>query len=283
MRGIGVVGRIEATARAFGSAGAVAIGLAKRHRNYRRFIVVAPPRSGSTMLCRTLSKHPELISYEELFNESLIGWGPAYPSPLFRQAPLHQLRRQNPVDFLRRHVWCDQPLSIKAVGFKMLYNQILHSNNFDVAEYFSLDRSFEILHLTRRSLLRAYLSSVKTQRTGVSQKSAGQLDHADRPVTLDPHALVRYIVGMRRWHARIDTLFEGHDIYRLEYGHMVSNWTTVRADIFKHLGVSPIDVAPAVERLSTLSLRESIENYGFVADVLADFGFENEILDDCPV
>ncbi|HEV2674599.1 MAG TPA: hypothetical protein VGV37_08660 [Aliidongia sp.] len=245
--------------------------------DYRRFIVVAPPRSGSTMLVWTLSQHPAIASYGELFNGAFIGWGKEQAPAFVSQRHLERLCREDGPKFLASHIWNGRSPLIRAVGFKILYGQLLVPENKTLAAFLQRDTDLSIIHLVRHSLLRSYLSLVKSQQTGVYQNERRQAGYVDRPLTLDPQAVVRYFVGMRRWHAKIGEMIAGHSVHRLEYGEMVGDWPTASANVFKFLDVDPIAVPPAAGRLSTLSLEESIQNYAEVTERLAHFGLQDEI------
>ena len=147
MRGTSTIRRVGAAAGAIASNLAVAGGLVQHHENYRRFILVTPPRSGSTMLTWTLSQHPALVSYGEIFHESFIGWGKEPAPSLMSESRLDRLRRDDPLKFLSTHIWRGRAQSVKAVGFKVLYNQILSSDNRTLADLFCLDRRIRVIHL----------------------------------------------------------------------------------------------------------------------------------------
>lgn len=277
MPGISTVRRAISIAREMGRAAPLFGGNSDR---YRKFVIVTPPRSGSTMLTWTLSRHPALVSYGELFHSSLIGWDKE-PAPLFvSKARLDRERREDPVAFLRRYVWCNRPRALAAVGFKILYAQILSPENRTLSELLSRAQGIAIIHLARRSQLRAYLSVVKSHRTGVFQNQIGRDDYVDRPIVLEPQAVVQYLTVMRKWRAKVTEMFADHDVLDLEYGTVIADWPATRRSLFDFLGVPPFETEPAAKRLSTLPLCEAIENYEAVVRTLADFGYGDEIIDD---
>lgn len=100
---------------------AVQSGLLLGH-NAVPFVILAGPRSGSTLLQTTIDQHVGIQCMHELAREEL---RPPNFSRYFlgKRHFLAGLRKQDPREFLKAIFGTRQPMSVEAVGFKALYTQ----------------------------------------------------------------------------------------------------------------------------------------------------------------
>jgi hypothetical protein len=147
-------------------------------RDYVRFAVIGDARTGSTMLVHGLNDHPEIVCFREVFNflqdfvdYHVEGYDPRVGSEL-------QLRQEDPSRFLRDCIFNEQPAGTRAVGFKILYRHII--GNPAVEPVLSADKELRAIHIKRRNLLRALVSTMIAQNTG----RWVELDHRPEPLPI---------------------------------------------------------------------------------------------------
>lgn len=151
-------------------------------KTYRKYVVLSHGRTGSTILTRMLRGHSHIVDYQELFNvdfqaefrrgadraRSLRYW-------LDTVDPAKVPRRPEPVSLgaiseerlLDECVWHDGYADrIGAIGFKVLSYQWKHDGPFPSLRDQLRRRlpGLRVVVLTRRNLLRQYLSHVMAHR-----------------------------------------------------------------------------------------------------------------------
>jgi hypothetical protein len=143
--------------------------------DYVRFAVIGDARTGSTMLVHGLDDHPQIVCFREVFNflqdfvdYHVDGYDPRIESQL-------ALRKEQPERFLRECIFTPHPEGTKAVGFKILYKHIV--GNPAVEPVLAADAELRAIHIKRRNLLRAFVSTLIAQRTG----RWVELDHRPEP------------------------------------------------------------------------------------------------------
>ena len=89
----------------------------------QRFMVLCGPRTGSNMLTSALHSHPEIVCFREVFNFTLpaidynvAGFDGRDPAAL-------ALRKDEPAVLMERCLFSGHGPSIRAVGFKFIYEQ----------------------------------------------------------------------------------------------------------------------------------------------------------------
>lgn len=113
-----------------------------RHRllgtnDFKMFVIISRPRSGSTWLVTLLNSHPNCITRGELFRHPT---GSDAKSMYYRQ-------------FHRK--WTRK---VELVGFKIFYHHPLASDDKTVWELIAKDPTIKIVRLERRDKFRIYLS-----------------------------------------------------------------------------------------------------------------------------
>lgn len=207
------------------------------------FVVFTTPRSGSGWLIDTLSSHPEVVAYAELFHlerRTAPGYG-ASDMPYFDvyldSVPRWARRARvfHRVAFLRR-VWAGRP-GVRAVGFKLMYDQAQRHRG--LLTLLSLRRA-RAVHLTRANLLEALISWQVARETGVYHVRRGEAPPRT-PVSLDAerlHAQLEQdelaVSGARRRLERVR-------LPRLEvaYDELVARREETLERVLRFIGVEP--------------------------------------------
>lgn len=124
--------------------------------DYKKFILLATPRTGSTLVAGLLSSHPNALCRHELLNKT--HFGKKYPYDAFDE----HFRQ-----YLTEEIWDrDKPGGLTAKGFKVMYHTLKHRTEQTIINYL-LSEPFYIIHLIRRNVLNVYLSALLSRKLGV--------------------------------------------------------------------------------------------------------------------
>ena len=150
---------------------------ADRECNKTHFIVLAHPRSGSTMLSSALATHSQVVMYGEVFNDDAHTRQHDFPGDLRKKRQnggFSVTRRADPyhpnrvaADFLSHSVfyprWRIAPM---AIGIKIFYDHARATPPERRAwDFLQTSDHLRVIHLQRENLLHAYLSLQKALAT----------------------------------------------------------------------------------------------------------------------
>ena len=167
----------------------------------RKFILLSTQRSGSTWVIDMLNSHPQVKAYEELFLENwkekptwagakdIFTWN-AYWSN--RKAALNELIKPYFYFKYLGRVYTSRNVSLKAVGFKVMYSQIRHHPPLF---FCLLLHRISVVHLIRKN----YLDVILSERAVVMRDMPHSYDRVDEvKIYLDPSNLLSIL----RWKER---------------------------------------------------------------------------------
>jgi len=220
-------------------------------RSYRRFVILAPARSGSTMLMQRCQSHPQLRCYGELLNSSLH----SFPDP---------------ARHLRRQAWNHHRNTIRAVGFKLLYSHYARLRD-DLLPILCGDAPLPIIRLERRDLLAMYLSWVRTQETGVYHVTDPRHLTAPPARRIDLVDLERFL---HDHHGRCDLAardLAGNPVLDLVYEDVLADPTASDRAICDFLGVPHKPLSEKILRTGIVPPRDLVENLDEVLALLQAF------------
>ena len=149
----------------------------------RKLVVVAAPRTGSTMLATMLNAHPDVVCGGEVLNDVWIDTGgridwahkSRHARALEDDPAIHALRREDPIAFLGRLNELAAAEGFRVVGFKLLYAH--GSLRAGVVEYLAGLPDLSVIHLRRLDRLRRLVSLKRAVASGewVARDAAGSL------------------------------------------------------------------------------------------------------------
>ena len=226
---------------------------------YTKFIILGRARTGSNFLASMLRSHGEIICFGELFHfrRETIRWD----HPGFEVTPeTLALRDRDPLAFIDTRVFGDVPQSVKAVGFKLFYNQA--QDDFrSVWNYLKAQKDCKVIHIRRRNIVRVHLSEKladKTQRWVILRDDDA---HQDVAVELAFSDCLRTFEHMEECIERYQRFFADHDVLDVFYEELVSN-TDVETDrIQRFLGVPPRQLLARTRKQVRQPLTTMIRNY----------------------
>ncbi|CRI63004.1 hypothetical protein THIOKS11100017 [Thiocapsa sp. KS1] len=235
----------------------------------RKFVVLTTQRSGSVALIQSLSSHPDIVCFGEIFLKGAtyarnMSVPPGRSNFLYeeyiRESLSNRVRallapKASERDFLETFYGRHEDKA--AAGFKLMYSQIAnHRGTLD----WILRHDVGIIHLVREDALRVILSRHTRVKTGVAH-SAAKIDAAS--LRLDPVGLVRQLDAREKNVKRFrELLTDKPGSMEIRYEHYLENRPSENRRILQFLGVSPdIELTSGVVKQATRPLREIIENY----------------------
>lgn len=243
-------------------------GLLPASADYTRFITVGSPRTGSTLLMRTLNNHSGIVGFGEIVKNI-----DRYPGHYHEFGHGEALFRRDPVSFLESRVFRKYPPVVGAVGFKIFYHHAPRDTAWGKAvwDYLLAQSDLKILHLKRRNLLKTFLSRKQAGLTGEYIKYSG----AGRAVALDAAEARAFFEQTRAAEQEYDAMFSSHPTFEVVYEDLTGNFGTVMRGIQSFLDVAHQDVDPGTEKRPSRSLSSQIENYAALKAQFAESPWES--------
>jgi LPS sulfotransferase NodH len=172
-----------------------------KNNDFRKYIILSTPRSGSTLLSRMILAHPNVTGRGEYFD---------------------RLKGKNPAKLLEK-IFKPQRKSIKAVGFNIHYNHPADEKKREAWELLKECQDLHIIHLSRKNILRYYLSSkiacklnlfrIKTAKDRPSLES--------RRVSISPPELTNIINDITERYRLYNKIFSKKTIIEIEFEKII--------------------------------------------------------------
>lgn len=233
-------------------------GDAGDHRDYRRLVVLANHRSGSTMLVSAIDAHSRAVCYSEIFNAG---------RPMFHArgrtlgSRLLQVHRNVwPRAFLERFVFRGYREGIDVVGFKAFASQIRDPRFAAVLRETIADPHTRRIRLTRRNKLAQHLSMIRAERSGSWSSSDGKPEDR-RPIRLEPRECAVALAMLERADRFVAEAIGGLEALDVAYEDFRRDPEAAFARVQEYLGLPVEPFRPRLRKQRTIPLSESIENW----------------------
>ncbi|MEO7210680.1 MAG: sulfotransferase [Chitinophagaceae bacterium] len=231
----------------------------------KRFVIITLPRSGSTVLVKTLDMHPQVFCAGELFYfpgkiyhsenqfpfwrfkalSNKINYLINFPNVLFRLD-----------DFMNDFYNHQNPLN-KAVGFKMMYQHILYMPG--IMTYLKKNK-VKVILLTRKNLLRNVLSDMKARESGIYHNEPGADKNTNKKLHVNLQLLKEKMIETGKWAKKLEAISAGMDTLEIDYSEF-ANWEEMTGKVFDFLEVSRVNINPATQKLNPPALENMIDNF----------------------
>ncbi|GIK37669.1 MAG: hypothetical protein BroJett011_15020 [Chloroflexota bacterium] len=233
------------------------------HANYKQFIVLGRPRTGSNLLISFLNSHPNINAKNEIF---------------FR------LNGRDYREILNK-TFSKQPPYIKAAGFKIFYNQPYDDKNSGLWQELIEMQQLHVIHLRRRNILRTLLSRKISRKTEKWEATnAGQLlDLQSRKVEFTRDELVDGFEKIRGLEEEFDDKFRLHPGLTVYYEELVRQPDAEFEKITDFLGLPFYKPTTRYLKMNPEKLSTLIANYDdlkreFLGTEWASFFEEDELV-----
>lgn len=229
-----------------------------KDKNYSRFLVLAHPRSGSSLLITLLRSHGNVVAHGEVFNDSECDLSPL-SRPDMDHANLIARREKDPIQFINDFVFTDFPSWKTSVGFKIHYIHAKTANSI-VWKYLSQEPSIKIIHLIRSNSLETFVSLQTAMKTNRWAKTC------DTPVATTKLSLGRnqcenFFKRVKQYRAHFNQLFSDHSIISVEYNDLNINKCKTLERVQEFIGIEVEDLQSDLRKQNTRRLSEIVENY----------------------
>lgn len=228
-----------------------------RDRDYRRFIILCPGRSGSQMLVQRCDSHPQIRCFGELLSAASIYWGRTIWRPGHEQARLS--RDRDPARFLNRHLWHRYPKPVAAVGFKLLYPHLLESVEL-LEPLFSGEAELSILWLERHNRFETFLSTLHAHRTRMFHAYEAHAVPAHAPIEVDPDVCRHALEAMDTRHDAVGAIIARSRVLKLYYEELIARPAQTDSRICTFLNVSDRPLQHSTQQFAKGPLRERVTN-----------------------
>lgn len=235
----------------------------------RRLLIIAPPRSGSTLLAERLNTHPDISFFGEVLNERRALWHPGTAPGTYAG------RLTDPGAFLDRHVWS---AATPVAGFKMLEHQFLLFHHL-LPQYFAGLDDLRVIYLTRRNLLHQFLSI----KLAEAMDFWFLFNEADRPtlprVRLDPDELSLFLRHSRTCQDMIRPMLRGRPALDVVYEDILADPSGTDAALCRFAGVASARLSHQSVKLRIDPATHHIANTEEVRAALAGSPWEEDVKD----
>ena len=220
-------------------------------KEYRKFLLLSSPRSGTHMLKTSLESHPNIVCLTEMFNPDYIKRKYSYDDNMPAQKVLNKF------------IYCDYEPEVKAVGFCLHRSDSNFGNWPRLWDILRDMKDLYILSLSRENLLRRYLS--------VQLQEIPNLVKADlNPMVFDLKKLEQYFNRQNQKLAEFNEYFSNHNIFQVTYEQMCYEYETTTSKIQEFLGLPLLSVKPRSSRRKTPLISDLVVNYAELKEKFKD-------------
>jgi LPS sulfotransferase NodH len=240
------------------------------------FFILTAPRSGSTVLVRTLDQHLQIFCAGEIFHPADKIYHAEWHFPFWGTKKKKGFSRKifaianyvNGYFFAVKHIkkfYAAKEGNESVRGFKLM---IGHVKDFPTVLNYLRQNDFKIIVLTRRNTFREALSSFRARQTGVFHTQT-DADILEKKVYVNPSLLKKRVDELEAINRSIRQLSEGMRRIVIEYEDF-NDWQGTLNKLFSFLNVERIEMDPVLTKTSSDDWRRDVENFGEIEIALRD-------------
>ena len=237
----------------------------------KKFVIVGAPRTGSTLLVRTLNGLEGIRCHGELLADFVRGYEDGF-DPLAaskserddRANRLLQQRDQDPRGFILNALNSEN----KAAGFKALYSSLSNPRWREVTESLLAIPDIKFVHLTRHNSLRRYISEQIMQSGGPNHSAAGGKSEKKIKVHVDIDAYLANTAEVEAEGRQVISLLSEKALLDISYEELSADTPATVATVCQFLGldIAASDINPALKKVGAADLSDSVSNYQELLD-----------------
>jgi LPS sulfotransferase NodH len=237
-----------------------------------KFVIVGAPRTGSTLLVKTLNSLPGVSCHGELLGRDQVrgyedGIDLISISLHEREARLKRLlqkRNSDPVGFI------DEALSARGVatGFKALYSEFLNPGWREVIGPLRNRDNIRFIHLIRKNSLRRFVSEQILRQGGPNHSGAGGRSEIPIKIHFDIDLYLRRSAELEVQASEIEAMLSGQQVLQITYEVLAAETATTVEQVCHFLGLDIVssDIEPALKKVGATDLQDSVSNYQELLD-----------------
>jgi sulfotransferase family protein len=240
-----------------------------------KFVIFTLPRTGSTLLSKSLNKHPEIFCEDEIFHFSFRQYFSPYQ---FRFLKIPFLPKKinyvinYPATYLRLTSFLDKYFvnrpneKYKARGFKLMYYQTYYMPG--LIDYL-IKNNIKVILLLRENVLRNALSYMRARATGVYHylDDNEQLLAGLSKLDVNTEVLKQKMRMITRQNKKLESIIRDMDYIKIRYEDF-TEWDKTMNRIADFLNVSHYKISAGAKKLNPDALQDMISNYNEVKNWL---------------
>jgi LPS sulfotransferase NodH len=211
-------------------------------KEYRKYLLLTSPRSGTHMLKSSLEAHPNIICLTEMFNPDYIQGKYPYDDRL----PAKQV--------LDKFIYCDYKPEIKAVGFCLHRSGARFGNWPRLWNILKEMPDLYVISLYRENLLRRYMSVQLQQITNLKTAKI-------EPRDFDLEILIQEFQKQISKREEFNHRFSEHPIIQVSYESLCNDYQTTINKVQEFLGVPITELKPGTGKRQNPPMSQYIKNY----------------------
>lgn len=239
-----------------------------------RFIVAGNQRTGTTLLRTSLSSHPDVVCYGEVFKLSK----PPYKLPggywaYSRSSTTNRIRaallpRASFREYLNRLYSRQQ---YRAVGFKLMMS---HCKSKPVLWPLIRQHEVKAVLVTRRNVLKTLVSRLVAAASGVYHVSASLpvktavANWAGQMIVVNPATIIQDLDTIARQPVEWRSFLERMEFMELVYEDYVRDQLSWNAKVLDFLGVPRQPLMSDLKKVNPDELRNLVSNYDVIAELV---------------
>jgi len=228
-----------------------------------KFVVFTTPRTGSTLLVKTLDSHPEILCAGELFffKKGIFHTENQYP---FIRVPFVGNKINYLINYPKLLIslkgFLNQFYSVgnkKATGFKLMHYQTYYTPG--IFNYLK-NNDVKVIVLIRKNVLRNALSDLRARNTKIYHNEGGNVNAIIPKFKVDIAELASKMKQIQGFNQQLETASKELD-RKIIYYEDFENWQQTFSGIMQYLEVTDIPLTAVSKKLNPGNLNEMIENY----------------------
>jgi LPS sulfotransferase NodH len=238
-----------------------------------KFVVLSTQRSGSAFFVTSLSSHPRIHCYREIFlstNPKPETYRTYRTSSLSRRIA-HWFQRKQLINRYLADLYATGDGNTDALGFKLMYSQ---ANQLPEVVTWIREHNVKVIHLIRLNTLKAVISHQIAK--------ASKIHHSTRPiaqqvkVSLPPQKVKASLMYRTQQIDQYRQMFSDNPYLEVTYEAFVSDPDEETRHILQFLDIEQFaPLTSPLVKINSDSLTELIDNYDEVARTLKGTAFEN--------
>lgn len=222
----------------------------KTQSDYKKFIILSRPRTGSTLLTKMLLSHPNVKGSCE---------------------PLNKLKGRNPQKILDDLFVPYRP-KVKAVGFKLHYNHPVDEDHHKTWRILLDDKTYHIIHLERKNHLRTCVSELISQKLAIYllRNKNKRPPIEDRKVIVTYNEFLEWVDINNMHYNSYSAMFSDHKKIEIEYERLVNSPVDELNRIAGYLSLAEFTPKHKLVQMNPEPLSELIVNFDELKDKLKD-------------
>jgi len=220
---------------------------------YKRFIILSRKRTGSSLMHSFLNASPYILARGEVFQV---------------------LKQRNHRDILN-WVFSRHPFFIKAVGFKIHYDHPADNYHCGIWDDLKAMENLRVIHLTRKNILRSYLSEKIAKESGVwaTKNSAGTTGNRmgnKAMVDFSVEELTNVFEKTQAYEQTAVEMFTGHPILDMHYEALANNPETEINRVADFLNIPHFHPRTKLKKQNPRKLSDMIFQYHELKDAFSN-------------